>query len=116
MGELWRARKWRKLLNLIDQLPRWSLFEEAKANDLELALQFASLEAEPFKRRFSEWTPLVEAVAALHDLMAIFVAEKRTSDVAKFPRPRGAWDDTREVIRQESYDAAIAFLFPDGYK
>lgn len=113
---MWRERKWRKLANLIDKLPRWSLYQEAKAKDPELALLLEGIESPEFERRFSEWTPLVEAIASLHDLLAIYVANQRTTDVAKFPRPVSAWERSHDRLRVESYHAAIAFLFPDGYK
>lgn len=87
LGELWRARKWRKLLNLIDRLPRWSLFQEAKANDPEIARQLVGVELPEYQHRFSEWTPEREAIASLYDLMAILVSDRRTEKVESFPRP-----------------------------
>lgn len=61
----WRRRRWRRLLNVIDQLPRASLYIEAVTQDEAVAEQM--LDNPPKNetskkpvRRMSEWTPAVE--------------------------------------------------------
>lgn len=65
----WRSRRWRRLLNLIDRLPRNSLFFEAISNDERLADQLAASAGDdkPAKptRRMADWSPTVEILTSI---------------------------------------------------
>lgn len=76
----------------------------------------AGIDLPKYEHRFSEWTPEREAIASLYDLLAILVDEKRTSKLATFPRPVSAVSRVSDEVRVASYHAAIAFLFPEGYR
>ncbi|ABS03197.1 hypothetical protein [Kineococcus radiotolerans] len=78
---MWRARHWTDLLDLIDGLPRHSLYMEAVAGDEDLAREWLELElageveeAKP-TIRISEWSPEREAEAQIIDaLNRVYVA------------------------------------------
>lgn len=76
LGELWRARRWRLLLNLVDHLPRNTWTQQAMANDPEYAAKLADalaerrLKEDPDKEpttQLIEWTPEVAALASVVD-------------------------------------------------
>ena len=74
LGELWRQRRWRYLLNLIDHLPGHSWYSAAVARDPEHADMLAKAEQErqdsgqaPAGPSLSTWTPEVAVLADLID-------------------------------------------------
>lgn len=72
-GDLWRRRQWRKLLNLIDHLPRASFFTAAVANDDEhveqiiAARERAGSEQGESGPSLSEYDGVLERLDALVD-------------------------------------------------
>jgi hypothetical protein len=71
LGELWRARQWRKLLNLIEHLPRNSFFNEARANDPEVAEYLATQPLGESEERLSNWDSTVEMLALIADRLGL---------------------------------------------
>lgn len=77
LGALWRSRRWRYLLNLIDHLPGWSYFADAVSNDEEHAemlvkaqqAQGADASAPPVITGppLHTWTPERAALASVED-------------------------------------------------
>lgn len=89
LAQLWRGRRWRLLLNLIEHLPRGSAFAEAVAEDDDLADRNA---VRPTRRRsppVSEFTPDVELLAAVHDRIGnLITVVAATSGSKKPPKPK----------------------------
>lgn len=76
LGDLWRARRWTKLLDLIDRLPSHSWYSAAVANDEEHAEMVAKSAIEREKAgetvedngpSLTGWTPEVAAITRLTD-------------------------------------------------
>lgn len=69
----WRSRRWRRLLNIIDGLPRTSAFRCAYANDDDaVAAWLEANDGEPPAPEvpLDEWSPEVERLTDLMDLVA----------------------------------------------
>jgi hypothetical protein len=72
---LWRARSWRKLLNLIDHLPQNSYYYQALMDDDEHAKAVAAWQSEnekPGEEKkhhpgWQTWSPEVEHLASIED-------------------------------------------------
>lgn len=113
LGEMWRRREWRRLLNLIDHLPRWSYYSTAVANDDDHAEALAKAQANAPKAEEAEdpglpqtlFTPEVGALADLVDavnrldfhLVAINSDKGKGPKTPKpYPRPRTALDRARK--------------------
>ena len=71
--ELWQARRWRKLLNLIDHLPRNSFYAQAVSEDpdhmkaLQAARDAAGETGPPPPPPLAWWSAEVDAIADLRD-------------------------------------------------
>lgn len=135
MQTLWRGRRWRKLLNLIDHLPRHSYYSEAVANDPEHAKMLAKANAEreaagEEKKKYTppmtQWTPEVSAIADLIDSVNAmnYTLKMVNSDPKKrapkppdpYARPQtaleGATKRAKFERRQAKHDALVARLLP----
>jgi hypothetical protein len=123
----WRARRWRRLLNLLDGLRRASHSHEAMAQDDELAELYLERErrgedTKPAKRRVSEWSAEVEllscAVDRLGELIQAQAAGRgaRPRKVEPMPRPETALQRVRErrSKRRHAYTVARVFGFIDS--
>ncbi|MFE9337768.1 hypothetical protein [Streptomyces sp. NPDC007063] len=108
MGELWRQRRWRFLLNLIEHLPGDSHYLAAVANDDELVEQ--APEPKPGPPPLHTWTPEVdkltliadrlgEAVTAIHNT----VAKRPQRPPPRLPRPQTAQDRIKTKRRREKH-------------
>lgn len=107
MGALWRSRRWRRLLDLIDQLPAASRFAEAVASDPEHMEQIvAHQEANPETRgpkgpRLSEYTLTVERLDTLIDeirQLTAAVIVVNGGNAPKFqPQPRPGSVEVAEI-------------------
>ena len=135
LGELWRTRRWNTLLALIDRLPRHSLYYEAVANDPEHAAMVAeSMEAGDEREDpgatsgppLSTWTPEVEAIVrltdvvkALHVIIPASQGAKGLQDPKPEPRPRTALEAARRASqykrRMAEHNALAARLLPHKY-
>ena len=117
---MWRSRRWRYLLNLIDQLPRNSRYVEAQVDDEELAAvvlaQPAEQEDRPYTRRMSEWSPEVEAMAAVVDRLSEVVGVLVVANGGKPPRfkpyirPVTAVERMRVRQQRERHEAFVSRL------
>lgn len=118
----WRRRRWRRLLNLIDRLPRDSAYFEALTEDEELANRMAAV-PEPAKRtphrRMADWSPTVEILTAMLDRLAELtqtVAALGGAKPRKLPRaphPVTAIDRARTRRRQQSHESLVARVLPN---
>jgi hypothetical protein len=91
LGELWRTRQWRKLLNLIDHLPRNSFFTAAVANDDEhveqiIAARERAGSEEASGPSLSEYDGVLERLDALVDATNQNTAATIAAAGAKAPR------------------------------
>jgi len=124
LADLWRQRRWRKLLSLIDQLPRASRFMEALAADEDLArlyLEHADDDEPPPGERWSDWTPERDGLARVEDAIQLLTrtvaavgGAKNSSPFKPAARPRSAMDDVRDVDRRGRHLSLVQRLTPGG--
>lgn len=118
---LWRRRRWRYLLNLIDHLPRDSAYMEAIANDEQLAEQLVRNlpEQAPAGPRLSDWSPEVEALYALVDRVVELIHVTAAASGAKpgkvrmSPRPVTAIERARNRQRASKHKSLVARVMRD---
>jgi hypothetical protein len=115
----WRARRWSKLLAIIDLLPRDSAFVEALSADETLAEAIADRPDPPRPGpRVSEFSPTVEVLTAildrLGDLGQIIAATKggKPRRVPYAPRPATALDRVRRRRREAKRTRLVSKLLP----
>ena len=116
-----RARRWRRLLNLIDHLPRTSFLAEAMADDEEAAAQWlahqeAGGELAARRERWSEWTAERDALERIADALSVLIGVTvnvhggKATRTKPGPRPTGAVDRLRERQRLNADRALKARL------
>lgn len=133
MGDLWRSRRWRYLLNLIDHLPRHSYYRDAEANDPEHAALIAKAQADRAAEGeetktprvpLISWTPEVAAIADLidsvnsvtHTLRVVNSDPKKQPPKApaRYPRPttaiEGATKSEQFKRREAAHNALVKRL------
>jgi len=89
--DFFRGRySWRKLLNLIQQLPSWALTTEAMANDDELADMASEKPSSDVGPRVSEYTPEVARLDMILDRVSELIAVSVQVAGGKAPRTRPA--------------------------
>lgn len=116
----WRSRRWRRLLNVIDQLPRDSRYVEAMAMDEQLAERMADRPQPkgPTRRRMSDWSVQVELLTSIlarlgemtQAIAALGGAKPRK--VPPPPLPQTAMDRVRNRKRFEKHHALVARVLP----
>jgi hypothetical protein len=121
LGELWRRRRWRFLLNLIEHLPRDSAFAEAVASDDELAQSRVEQGDLPGAAgpSIADYTPVVEAIAALYDrvgqlivVTAAAAGAKKPPNPKPYPRPVTALDRARRRASRAVISDIVAKATP----
>lgn len=123
LHDWFRARyPWDKLLRLVEQLPHWSRYKAAAADDDEMAARLldAETDEEPRRRHLTlvDWTPerelltsVAESVRDLHaTLLAVNSKDGKRKAPPPLPRPRTAVERARR-IRNEAQAADIAAIF-----
>jgi hypothetical protein len=122
LADEWKSRRWRRLLNMIDQLPRDSFMQEAMADDEALAehmLAQAPSERPP-ARRWSEYGIQVELLAGIYDRLAEVPNAIAAANGAKprkvkpYPRPVTAIERVRERRARQKHRSIVARLLPNG--
>jgi hypothetical protein len=118
----WRSRRWRRLLNLIDHLPRNSAYFQALSNDDLFAAQMLDQEDTAkagAKRAMSEWSVEVELLSSLLDrvgeLISVTLAAagaKKPPKVTPAPRPATAVERVRNRRRWEKHQWLTARMLP----
>ena len=113
---LFRARRYRFLLTLIDELPSTSRTVAAILNDPEVALETARALAEAedddsTEAQLRAQTPEVRVMQDIFDLLVSAFGGKET-----YPRPESltaiALEDARTSVRDRSAHQALAALMP----
>lgn len=131
IGALWRSRRWRTALDLIDHLPGHSWYSEAVSGDEEhaamIAESLAAREAEGEQVRkgppITSWTPEVAAITELTDAVrhltyvtAAVQGDKTSKPPEPLPRPqtpleaamkRASWS-----ARKAKHDSIVARMLP----
>lgn len=78
LGELWRRRRWRFLLNVIDHLPRTSWYSQAVANDEEHAKLLAEAQVEqPGDENAADYSPPLVTFTPEVEMLQMVVNELR---------------------------------------
>lgn len=121
--ELWQRRSWRRLLNLIDHLPRNSHYGQAVADDEEHAKMIlaAQREAEkqgkkppPYAPPLTSWSPERETLTEILDAirgLAVVTANVQGNHLPMpkpSPRPRTAFDRVQHRMRMEQHESLVA--------
>ncbi|MER5608335.1 hypothetical protein AB0F93_00065 [Micromonospora tulbaghiae] len=126
LGQEWRARRWRRLLNLIDGLGRTSHLHEVMTQDDELAEAVLKAESKGDEvkptRRMREFGPDVEVLSTIADRLGeLIVVTGMTKGVKPrraepMPRPETAYHRARErwVRRKHNYTVARVFGYIDA--
>lgn len=108
---------WRRLLNLIDHLPRNSYYVEAMADDEELAEMALSAPERldvPTGPRVSQWSLEAEIIAAAVDRLGEMFAVTIVSNGGKpprltpYPRPVTATERVRSRLRRERHASLVS--------
>lgn len=119
---LWRTRKWKKILLILEHLPRTSAYAEAMATDERLAKSLAALPESTrkaqWRRSYREFTPEVEMLSALFDRVGELirvtagVRGARTKQPMSAPRPIPAIDRIKRQSAEEKHRRLTARVLP----
>lgn len=99
VGELWRGRQWRYLLNLIDRLPQNSYYHHELMQDEEHAAAVAEWKAKKQKEDgeeedkappWSVWSPEVEVLTRIEDQIKVVAHRVIAAQGGKAPDPKFA--------------------------
>jgi len=121
----WRARRWKALLELIDELPAASRFNEAVLNDREFAEAVVAQEAGDrpgWAPRVSEFdlhaTLLRDVIQALQGVQAavIVASGNKPPKIIPYPAPRTVLEEVREEALQQWADDLISRLTPHAVR
>ncbi|HEX8632244.1 MAG TPA: hypothetical protein VF755_29145 [Catenuloplanes sp.] len=116
----WQARRWRRLLNLIDGLPRTSAYAEALADDEQLAEQLLDRPPGPGRVPMSEFSPELEMLTNVFDRLGELIqavtaaAGGKPPKVRPHPRPRTAMDRVRQRRSMAKHRTVVARMLPAG--
>lgn len=127
LGELWRSRQWRKLLNYIDHLPSHTHFSSLVSMDEKHAEMLLEAQ-EAFERAggkatdggpsLTSWTPEVNLLASIYDAIhgvqfavSASVGGKPDRPVP-YPRPKTAIEIVRLRRRQHAHEDLTARMLP----
>lgn len=104
---------------MIDHLPRASNFREAVAADEELAEHvLARGDPPPAKPRFAEWSPEVDQLAAVVDLLSHLISVQvaanggKAKDPKTTPRPETAIDRVKRRMASRDFDDLVRIFAP----
>lgn len=116
----WRSRRWRRLLSLIDRLPRDSAYVEALSNDEEFAALFPADDTpgQPV-RRMADWSPAVEMLTVIVDRLGEVVQAiaalggVKPRKLPRAPRPVTAAERLAARRRREGHQSLVARVLPN---
>ncbi|WP_073946526.1 hypothetical protein [Streptomyces kebangsaanensis] len=118
LAQLWSERRWRRLLNLVDQLPTDSRTLVAMAEDEELTAALPEPEpGPPPPPPLRTWTPEVEKLTLIADRLGELitavhntVAKRPGRSPRPLPRPETARDRIKRQRRRAKYERLKAQL------
>lgn len=112
LAELWRARRWRTLLNIVEHLPSTSHFVAAMADDDEAAELLP--EPRPGPPALTEFGPVEQRLTLIADRLgevvtAVYntVAKKPQKPPPPLPRPETAHDRLRRSRRRARHNLVL---------
>lgn len=120
LAKEWQSRRWRRLLNIIDRLPRHSAYFEALCDDEEMAEHLArqpESKSQP-RRRMSEWSATVELLTAVLNRLSELIQAvaalggAKPRKVPSAPYPVTALDRVRNRKRLEKHRSLVARVLP----
>ncbi|MEU4218123.1 hypothetical protein [Actinoplanes sp. NPDC026623] len=123
LHELWQQRRWRRLLNVIDALPRNSHFVEALSDDEQLAehlLDRPPAGAGRLAASMSQFSPELEMATHTYDRLGELIqavtaaAGGKPPKIPAYPRPRTAADRIRKRRARAQHRNLVARLLPHG--
>lgn len=116
---LWRQRRWRYLLNLIDHLPIDSYTNALLVNDEEYA-RMVKKASDDAKRRGEEvggvsmatWSPVVNLLAVVADRLAVLIelGKEKPGKPVQYPRPKTAFDRLEVAEMRDIHERLTAAL------
>lgn len=114
MAELWRQRRFRFLLNIVDGLPHASHIGQARADDEDLARRTGRAVKgprwRPSVRHHDEHAVLLTAIqASLENLVALQAEKYKPAFILP---PLTASDRLREDAARKKYQELSSILFP----
>lgn len=126
LGDLWRERRWRELLNLIDQLPAASQLNRLMADDEEHMEAVLRAQAKQSSSggssgpSMAEWSQtnalLAKVLDAIRQNTAVTRAaagDKKQPNLQPEPRPRTALDRVRDRLERERHQSLANILLRD---
>jgi hypothetical protein len=121
----WRRRRWRRLLNIIDNLPRESRFFEARVNDEHVVEALVKAEGKEAPagpagptRRMADWSAEVELLTAAVNRLGEIAQGVATLGGAKpgkvppAPQPTTAYETVRNRLRSRKHESLVSRLLP----
>jgi hypothetical protein len=130
LGALWRSRRWRKLLNLIDHLPQNTWFQQALSEDVDHAVMLLKARDEAKRRGeppppsgpgLKTWSPEVEVMTRVLDAVngvgynVLIAAGGKPKKPKAAPRPPTAMERAKLRYRQERHDILKRRMLPHLY-
>lgn len=128
VGALWRSRRWRLLLNLIDHLPQNTWYQAAVSTDIDHAVMIMQAQREAKKNRrpgdappgpsMAIWSPEVDMLARAVDAIqwTTFAVAKSQGGKPKepkpVPRPATAQEVARLRLKNLDHEKMVARLLP----
>jgi hypothetical protein len=120
----WHSRRWRRLLNFIDNLPRNSAYVTALVEDEEYAEAVVAAEAGAQERHrprryMNEWSVEVELLSSVLDRLGELISvsvvaagAKKAPKVAPAPRPMTAIERIRQKRRWRRHESLVSRVLP----
>jgi hypothetical protein len=123
LGQLWRERRWRELLNYIDSLPSNTQTSQALANDeehLSMVMKQGVKQKAGNGPRMADWaltnSQLATLIDAVNRLTITTVALHKTKgpkpNFEPQPRPQTAIDKIKHKVRQAEHENMVGMLLP----
>jgi len=118
---MWRTRRWRQLLDILEYLPRTSAYAQALATDEELAEQVAEMpetddRPAAWTRSHRDYTPEVEMLTAVYDRLGELIRVTAAMRGARGkppplgPRPVHAFEKYRKQKLRRNHDQLVSRL------
>lgn len=131
VGTLWRSRRWRFLLNLIDHLPQNTWYHAAVSTDVDHAVMLLKAQEEakrkgaagpPSGPSMRSWSPEVDVGHKILDAVngvGYAVAKSNGGNVKPpkpAPRPPTAMETARLRYRNEKHAILVRRMLPHQYR
>jgi aminoglycoside/choline kinase family phosphotransferase len=109
-----------EILDYLEHLPRTSAYHSAIADDEELAAELAGQDdaATPRPPRLAEFSPEVQVMAEVRDLLASLIgvqiarAGKKPQKIKPYPRPESALERVRRRQQYATHRSLVGRMLP----